>query len=229
MIRGSKVKQNLKTIISNNRFVLNYAYRFTPGYLVHVCLFAIYSSIEVFFEFTYCTRYMIGLIQYHGAFSNALRYMAFITAAILLKIIWAVILTHSIAPKAKEKLHKNMQIELFEKAVSLDLACYDNPEYYNDFIWSISEANKRIDETIDNLGKLCSYIASIFATGIFFITMDKIGLIFVSASLVLTLILNSMIGKLKFTMDVELKPIQRKRSYINRVFYLNHYCELHRH
>jgi ATP-binding cassette subfamily B protein len=218
-------KQGFKRVASNNFFILKYAMKYTPAYLIISVLFSIFCQIEEFFEFAYCTKYMIDLIQFNGSFSNAVTYMAFITAAIIIKIIFGAVLNHYIKPIAKEKLHKNMQMELFQKASELDLSCYDNPEFYNEFVWSISEANNRVDEAIDNLCKLCGNISTILATGTLFIVLDKVGLIFVFFTFITTLILNMMLSKLKFKMDIELKPIQRKRNYINRVFYLNNYAK----
>jgi hypothetical protein len=39
-----------------------------------------------------------------------------------------------IEPKARQNLHERMQSDLFNKAKELDLCCYDNPEFYTDFI-----------------------------------------------------------------------------------------------
>jgi ATP-binding cassette subfamily B protein len=218
-------KQSIKRILSNNLYILRYAVKYTPAYLAIACLFTIYSEIEVFFEFAYCTKYMIDLIQYNGDFSNAVMYILIISSAIIFKIAFSAVFTQYIRPKAKEKLHRNMQMELFEKAAEIDLSCYDDPEYYNEFVWSISEANNRVDEAIDHLCKLSGSIATIIATGTFFIVLDKLGLIFVLFTFISTLVINLALGKLKYKVDAELKPIQRKRSYINRVFYLNNYAK----
>ena len=46
-------------------------------------------------------------------------------------------------PNANLKLHERMQTKLYEKALQLDLASYDNTEFYNDFIWAIRESDTR--------------------------------------------------------------------------------------
>ena len=116
-------------------------------------------------------------------------------------------------------------MELFQKAVQIDLSCYDNPAYYNEFVWSISEATNRVDKTIGYLYKFCENMGVILTTGTLFLLLNKVGLIFVIMSFVLIFLTNIEINKLGFKMDVELKPKQRKRSYINRVFYLTDYAK----
>ena len=149
-----------------------------------------------------------------------------ISVIVALKILFGSILyTQYIQLNAKEKLHKNMQMELFQKAVQIDLSCYDNPEYYNEFVWSISEATNRVDKTMEYLYKFCENISIILTTGTLFLLFNKVGLIFVISILRINLFTNIAISKLKYKMDVELKPKQRKRSYINRVFYLIDYAK----
>jgi ATP-binding cassette subfamily B protein len=49
-------------------------------------------------------------------------------------------------PMIQKDLQYRLHTELFEKARSLDLSCYDDPEFYNDFIWSINESDTRVQK-----------------------------------------------------------------------------------
>ncbi len=190
-----------------------------------LCLFEIFSSIEVFLEFTYAGKYFIELIEYGGTFYQAVRFMVFIMLLVIIKIVWSAILDHYFKPRALEKLHKNIQMELYEQAGKLDLKRYDNPESYNEFVWSIGEASSRIDKLLDDIKRLCSQITSVLISGTFFLFYDKIGILFVMISLGFSMLINNKLVKLGFSKDMDLKPIERKRNYYNRVFYLNNYAK----
>ena len=219
------IKQSFKRVIQNNLFILKYAFKYTPLYLITSCLYPFLGGIVVFFEHTYCIKYLTDTIQYKGPFSNVVAYISVISVIVALKIFFGIFYTQYIELNSKEKLHKNIQMELFQKAVQIDLSCYDNPEYYNEFVWSISEATNRVDKTIEYLYKFCENLGVILTTGTLFLLLNKVGLIFVIMSFVLIFLTNIEINKLGFKMDVELKPKQRKRSYINRVFYLTDYAK----
>lgn len=212
-------------LTSNLVFMLKYVFRFTPGYFVGLCLFEIFSSIEVFLEFTYAGKYFIELIEYGGTFYQAVRFMVFIMLLVIIKIVWSAILDHYFKPRALEKLHKNIQMELYDHAGKLDLKRYDNPESYNEFVWSIGEASSRIDKLLDDIKRLCSQITSVLISGTFFLYYDKIGILFVMISLGFSMLINNKLVKLGFSKDMDLKPIERKRNYYNRVFYLNNYAK----
>lgn len=219
------IKQSYKRVIQNNLFILKYVLKYTPLYLLFSCLYPFLGSIVVFFEHTYCIKYLTDTIQYKGPFSNVVTYISVMSIIVAFKILFGIIYTQDIQLKAKEKLHKNIQMELFKKAVKIDLSCYDDPEYYNEFVWSISEANNRVDQTITYLYQFSENAGTILTTGMLFILLNNVGLVFVIMSFILITITNIEINKLGFKMDVELKPKQRKRSYINRVFYLINYAK----
>ena len=219
------IKQSFKRVIQNNLFILKYAFKYTPLYLITSCLYPFLGAIVVFFEHTYCIKYLTDTIQYKGPFSDVVAYISVISVIVALKILCGIFYTQYIQLNAKEKLHKNIQMEFFRKAVQIDLSCYDDPEYYNEFVWSISEATNRVDKTIEYLYKFCENLGVILTTGTLFLLLNKVGLIFVIMSFVLIFLTNIEINKLGFKMDVELKPKQRKRSYINRVFYLTDYAK----
>lgn len=219
------MKVNFRRMISNIVFMLKYAFKYTPLYIVNLCLYEVFASVEVFFEFTFCIKFLVDLIQYNGEFKDAVIYLTIISIIIVIKLFWAAINSFKIEPNAKEKLHKEMRNELYKKAVELDLERYDNPECYNDFVWSISEVDKRIDELIVDIGKFFSFITRIIINGVFIIALDKLGILIVLISLGITMFSNSKLGKIEFEMENELKPLKRKRNYFSRVFYLNDYAK----
>ncbi len=215
----------IRRSLSNLAFMLRYAVKYTPGYVAAVCLFEAFAAAEVFMEFTYTTKYLLEVLEMGGTWRQAVSYMLFITFLVVLKIIAAGFLEQSLVPRAAEKLRKRLRMDLYQKAVELDLGRYDNPEYYNEFVWSINEASGRMDKILADLRRFVNSATAVVVNGIFFLTLDRVGLLFVVGSLLVTLVLHSHLGKLNFSRDLELKPLERKRDYFNRIFYLNDYAK----
>lgn len=205
-------------------FMLGTAFKYTPGYVINLCLFQIYSAVQVFFEFTYTLKFLLDLLARGGSFGEALRFLAVMIAMILVKLLWVSVMDNYSKPRAQEKLHKKLRMDLYENAVKLDLERYDNPEYYNEFVWSISEAAGRMDMILDDFAKMLGQLATMTVNGVFFITLDSFGIVFILLSLLVTVAANSYVGRNNFARTAALKPIERKRSYFNRVFYLSDYA-----
>lgn len=218
-------KMSRKRSISNILFILKIVMKYTPGYFILMCLFEAYSAVEVFVEFTYASKYLLEVIENGGSFGQAVYFMLFILAIVMIKLLWAAAMENSVTPMAREKLYRSLRLEMYEKAVSLDLDRYDNPRYYNDFVWSISEASTRLDKILNDTGRLVGNITRIFVNGVFFLAFDAVGIAFVVVSLILNAVGYSFVGRLNFARDTEMKPIERKRSYFNRIFYLNDYAK----
>jgi len=220
-----KSNQSIKSVISNNWFIFSYVYKTVPLYTFKIIFFAVFFAMLNFFEFTYMIMYMTDCIQYHKPFSYPLTYIVllFITLCFWLWLSssfaenWMKVLTI--------KLNKAMQLDIYSKAVSMDLECYDDPQFYNDFVWAMSESTKRTEEVMKTIGSLIDSITRIISAGVFVIFFDKMGLIFLAISVVLSFAGNITLNKLRYKMNIESRPISRKRDYINRVFYLNDYTK----
>ncbi len=210
---------------ANILFMLKIAVKKMPGFFIHFCLYHIYCSVEVFIEFTVTMKYLLDLISRGGTFEEAFRFLMFILFLVMLKLVWAAFMENYLTPAAKEKLKMHLQTELYEKAASLDLKRYDNPKYYNEFVWSIHEAGSRMDMILSDFASLLAHFTRIVTNGIFFLAFDALGIAFVLSGLCINLFANSRIGRLQFARDAALKPVERKRSYFNRVFYLSDYAK----
>lgn len=214
-----------KRCYQNIFYMLGIVIRHTPGYFVNMCLFQVYCAVQVFLEFTYTLKVLLEFITKGAEYKDAVIYLLLMLTLVLVKLGWAAWMENVTTPKAQEILHKKMRMELYEKAVELDLEQYDNPRYYNEFVWSIKEAADRMDFILQDFGKFLNQATSVLVNGIFFVTLDAFGIVFIIMSLVVTLIMKSYSGRLQFARDAELKPIERKRSYFNRIFYLNDYAK----
>ena len=130
-----------------------------------------------------------------------------------------------IEPKARQTLHERMQADLFEKAKDLDLACYDNPDFYTDFVWAISEADSRAVRVAEDMGKIINRVISTAVIIGVLLTVDVWIVLAICGAVGVTVWLKLWRTKVQFKRDVEMKPVQRKADYIGRVFYLADYAK----
>ncbi|WEK56222.1 MAG: ABC transporter ATP-binding protein [Candidatus Cohnella colombiensis] len=221
----TKQKKTMKEIIDNNLFLLKFAYRNAPFFIFFTCFYNAFQSIVIYIEHTLGIKYITDAIQYHKPFSKVIQYIIFICVLIIVSIALGRWFWHVIQAKGLEKLNLALKTELYEKAAAIDLACYDDPEYYNEFVLSINEVNNQIKKLIDQLSKLCSSVALLFVVGGFFLFMDKVGLIFVAVVVISTLFVSMKVNKLRFEMRLAMNAVERKRSYMKRVFYLADYAK----
>lgn len=118
-------------------------------------------------------------------------------------------------------IHKSF----FVKASDIDLACYDTPEFYNDFIYSMQNCDKSIVNTVDQLADLIRALvasASVFAV---VMTVDPIISVIILAFAVIDMIIRLLQNGLYYKYNIEMNELWRKSWYIERFFSLADYAK----
>ncbi|MBQ7354141.1 MAG: ABC transporter ATP-binding protein [Clostridia bacterium] len=119
-----------------------------------------------------------------------------------------------------QKLQYNMQREMYEKALSVDLACYDDPEFYNDYVFAMDQARNKAWEVTENIGKIINRLIATAAVLGAMATISPAVAILLAVYAALNFILRNVSNKLSYKKTVEQKPMHRKNSYVNRQFHL---------
>lgn len=219
-----KESKNAK-MLQNTLYVLKFCFKHCPFYTLMSLINKAKANLVVFLEFTLMLSFLINTIQYNWPAQNA---FIFVLAIFIFKVIntWVNnLLSAKVNQIAEAKLSTVIRRELFKKSAEIDLECYDNPEYYADFVWAMSEAFDRMKKVITTLDGIIGSIALFLMTGIFMLKFDIIGIAFVAASFILTFLMNITINKRLYELDVQTKPLIRKRDYVSRVFYLNDFAK----
>lgn len=212
-------------MIENNWYLLRIALKAAPYYTTKVLIDGILHQLVVFIEHIYMISFIIDCIQYQRPFWHVLLFVGLVFVGVSLTHTWGNHVNTIVKPKALEKINRAARLALYEKAVAIDLKCYDDPEFYNDFVWAMGDVTDRIAKVMDTTMRFLGAIAGIAVTGGYILTADWLGIVMAAVSFVLTLVFGARLNKLQFKLDSRLKPLQRKRDYINRVFFLGDYTK----
>jgi len=204
--------------------MLNYVFRYAPSYVVVTLTEAFgrgaWHIIGILF-----TKYLFDAIEAGFAFRTILFWILLVAgynAAFELFNKWRL---EVYVPKVKLTLHECIQNELYEKARTLDQSCYDNPEFYNDFIWAIREADARTVQIMENFSIFINRIVSSAVIWGLLASMDLLIASALLGTVALGIWVNNRINRVRYEMNEKLNSIDRKLAYIARVFYLPEYAK----
>lgn len=125
----------------------------------------------------------------------------------------------------RDDLYLCFQKELFEKAASLDISCYDNPQFYNDFVYAMNEADTRAGKIIHDLSSLLRFsISSLVIIGTL-ISVDPYIALVVLLINALCLLLVYCGQKYSIESTTQQNVLNRTDAYVGRVFYLPEYAK----
>lgn len=223
--KQEKTKQSVKEVFSNNYFLLKLIFTASPAFIILVGLDSIRNQVSIFFEHTVGIGYVLEAAEFGYPFQTVAKWILLLAGCITLGMVFTVYVGDYIQPKCRPIVSRKIKMMLYEKAKSVDLDCYDNPEFYNKQVLAISEVDKQIDRAVQFVQNTLSGITVFISTGIFFFMKDKLSIVFVVISFVLSFIFNQKYNKLNYLAKVESIPFSRKRDYVKRIYYLNDYAK----
>ena len=215
----------MKHVIENQLFLWKLCFRTCPGYMIYHLYDGFRYQGVIFIEHVLGIRYVLHCAEYHEPFWKALLVIGIILTVNLLQIIPDGIFIHGWSYRCKPKLYRALKEQTYKKASEIDLSCYDDPKYYNDFVFAVAEAENSIDRFLSMSNLLVQALTILFTTGIFYLVTDAMGIVFVLASFVLRFFVSRILNKLNYTVRLKVNPLERKRNYVSRVFYLNDYAK----
>ena len=221
----NKMKKNRSTVLKNQIFLWKLCFRTCPLYMIYHLYDAFRYQGVIFLEHVLGIRYVLKCAEFHEPFTKALFYIGLILFLNILQIIPDGFFIYGWQFKYKPRLYRALKEEMFKKASEIDLYCYDDPAYYNDFVLSVSQSEAAIDRFLELLNMAMQAITVLFTTGIFYIMTDPIGIAFVFASFILRFVVSKKLNKVNYENRLAVNPHMRKRDYVSRVFYLKDFAK----
>lgn len=218
--KGKKKKKiKFGAVVRNNLYLFGLALRYAPGYVALFLLEGVLTGIKNAVGIYY-TKTLFDRLGNGSSFDDAMEAVVFMAVFLLTFcafFYWYWQIQRGVEQKI---LQYRVHSVLFEKARTLDLACYDNPEFYNDFIWSINESDARIDKQLFDIGKFVNRIvASTLVTGLL-VTIHPMLAVIILFFTAFRIVFQSISTKVDYQRSLEFVPLDRKTDYVNRMFRL---------
>lgn len=221
MAEAKKEEKKIKAgaILKNNIFLFRIAWKYAPFYVILAMFEGVIWGINNAIELYY-TKMLFDMIGSGKPFLEVLNLIIFMALYNILLYTFHYWYWKIKKPLEQKGLQYRLHSVLFEKARALDLACYDDPEFYNDFIWSINESDSRVQKQLDDLSKFINRtVASVLVTGLI-VTIHPILaaiILFFTAS---RIVFQMWASKVDYKRAQDFNPLDRKTNYINRMFRL---------
>ena len=220
-----KTKQSVKTVFSNNFYMLKLIFKASPSFVLFQAADAVRGQLSIFFEHTVLIGYVLEAAEFGYPFKRVAGIILLLAALITVGMLFTVYQSDYVAPRERPKVREKIKMKLYEKARDMDLECYDDPEFYNSQVLAISQIDDQIERVIKFLIDTLSGLAAFITTAIYFIYKDKTAILFAIGAFVLSMIFEQLYNKQNYLVRVESIPASRKRDYIKRIYYLNDYAK----
>lgn len=212
------------TLFKNLR-LLKYLWWFAPSLIVwKTSLMFVNIFINITFNVLFI-QYLVSSMEKGEDFNRVLVVIFLVAVMMLISSILDSFFEKYIEPIAKKKIHKGLHNIIFEKVTKIDLEKYDNTEFYNDYIWTLNQADERVIKSFYILIDFATAILTSFGMAVIATMLDVYMLIFAVLPILISVFTSTLISRRQYKYSDEVNPISRKKEYSRRVFYLQQYAK----
>ena len=128
-------------------------------------------------------------------------------------------------PVTDVKLYDGINTMLYDKACQVDMRCFEDSEFYNEYMMAVSQAHIKLPETLQGVCQiLARFVAMIVGTVIIY-QIDRLAVLFVIFPILGNFVFYGILNSRIFRMEKENIVFQRMADYVNRTIHLGEYAK----
>ncbi|MBQ8235552.1 MAG: ABC transporter ATP-binding protein [Clostridia bacterium] len=223
--KDNKKSMSLSQIVRYNLWALGVIHRAAPGRIAYEVFCNTFWGLLNFLLDSWLLRYVLNSFQEGSASLGAMiivvvgMYGGYYLIDMLKDAV-----AYFILPKWNLKVSTKIQKELFEKSLAADLDCYERPEFYDKYVKAMDEAAGRVFAVLSSVGDMVWTGVNFLSNGALLAIIDPLLMIFSIFPILFGLLRKKELAVYhKYVADQ--KPIDRRKNYIRRTFYLNEYAK----
>lgn len=197
----------------------------SPGRLPLTLLAVVFSVGTNFLFNVYLVRLVVNAMQTQTPLQDVLWYIVGVGVLLVLHSIFTNYYNEIFIPRSNRILYQNIQKRVYDKAREVDLGCFDDPAFYDQYTKAINETTNITQRVLTSLANWLTNILTIFSASLVIFLIDPIFILFAIVPVIYTLILGPKLNKLNYERHMEMVEKERKRDYIKRTFYLSDYAK----
>lgn len=211
-------------IISNNLFLLKLIHKSSPLLVPLSIAVTVCGTLTGIIINVFLLRYALNNLDTGKSFSHIASVILLWLAVCITMMGFSTLFNNLYYDIQKADVKRDIQHMVYKKAVSVELVCYENPDYYNDFVKAIDECETRIDSMVSTFKDLTYLIVSFSANFTLIVSIDPMLLLFVLIPL-LAIPFQSKANKVRYEREMHIKEENRRKDYSRRTFYLADYAK----
>lgn len=212
-------------LLKNAKMMLGYFARFVPKYFyMNIAYIWIVSFVWVVTGPIFL-KIVFDALQEGKSFSYLLAFLAAIALCGIARNIIGSYVVEYLQPRAFITVSQKMRSMMFEKAVKMDLAYYETPKFYTDFVWAASQAETKCAQLHGAWANVMARLSEMLLLGGVMAALDPMMIVLAVAAAVVRIWVNRRLVTVSYDCETKARPYERQRDYSQRIFYLSDYAK----
>lgn len=219
-----KSKKSIYNIIKNNQFILNYISNASPFFILITILVTLTAFVDTL-STTWLSKVVFDGMSKGTSYSEIVKIVLFLLVLLLLSSFIRTYYDQKKAVIEREKIRTYIRTKVLLKTKELDFECFEDPAFYDQYTRAMSEADSRASAVIDSISSLFYSLITLATLFAIIILLDPILFFFAIIGVILSFIINTYLGKLRYQYNNERTSDERGLNYIHRIFYEPQYAQ----
>lgn len=213
------------SMLSNIFFFIRLLFSISPLLVIGECIWGIILTLPARLISVLGVKYIIDIVSSRERTERVFAVIAVIAAVLVLSKLIAWLFREFYWNVEREKVYRGLNTKLYEKAKSLDLSSYDDPDFYNNFILTIESSSDSIQNMLGLVRNYIGNIISLFTIGSILLAIDPLCLLIILVFVAAFTPLSRKIGSLQMNRRIDNTRFHRRSDYFQRIFYLQDYAK----
>lgn len=220
-----KKEKNEHSLLSNMLFFVGLMFKASPLLVIGELCWGILMNVPSRLISVIGVKYIIDVMTSGERVYRIFWAVGIIAAVIVFSRVISWLFREFFWNVEKEKCYFALNKELYEKAKSLDLESYDNPEFYNSFILTIESSSDNIQNLLGLIRNYFGNVVALISVASVLVAIDPLCLLIILVSIAVFMPLSKVIGNLQTQRQIENTRYHRRSDYFQRIFYLQDYAK----
>lgn len=203
----------------NSMYYLKYIARFDWIRIPGIVITTLINSFDTWFLKVFVIKVIVDSLLDSFDFHHILWVLTIAIGFKSLKLIYDSCWSYY-TKRSDQRIIAGFQHIAFAKAAGIDLQCYDDPDFYNDYVYSVQDSSSRPLSFINSISQLLQTIFTVSFSGLYVIFNDPILLVFAVIPILGDSFIRTKMNKVRAERTSLIIPENRKIDYVKRTSYL---------
>lgn len=224
-MKKKKEKTSLWKALKNNFYLYKLAFESCPSRVIgEIINIACRYGRALFYSVIFIS-FIFQAIEEGKEFQSVLLFLI-IAGAVLGGIgLYLTVFLRTISPIGNQKLYENLHIRMYKKATDVELECYENPKFYNQYTKAASQIKGRAFLVIHVMPELVCSLICIAYSVTRIVKIDRYAVFLGIIPLITTYFFGNKINQAKYNLYQETIQQEREKEYVKRTVYQKEYAK----
>lgn len=222
--KEKKNKINWRRMWKNNLYMLKIVWKVSPGLVIIEFLTSVTNALLSFLVGTYLYKYALNALQEGEELKNI-----FITlGAMVVYDLFCMVLNKIymyLWNVRYPKVEAYINGMLYKKAVEVEVACFENPDFYDTYVKATEGATDRAFNVLFNVSNFVWVAVNVISAGTLIVLIDPIFMVLAFLPLICTSIIGKKRNRTYYDYNMKNREVGRQKDYVRRTFYLADYSK----